>query len=150
MTRAKIAWAAVVAVVLANVAYFAFQYFDHHDKVKDAGRPCTPALTTPAAGVALPTSLGDFTLPSAQALLNTVSQGKTLAVYALTPGSRRDVVAVRDAVVADLTGEGFTASATDQEPTYEAEGKFAGKLTGTIQIQPQCQNLIRVRYKFTL
>jgi len=146
----KVALALLAVIAVAAGGFAIFEYFDHHEKVKDAERSCTHALTTPAAGATLPASLSGFTLPSGQTLIEVDSQGKTLVVYAITSGSRKDLVSLRDEVVSDLSSQGLTARATDQEPTYEAEGEFSGKLSGTIQVQPQCQGYDRVRYKFTL
>jgi hypothetical protein len=151
MSRAtKIVLAVVVVALVAVGGFFAFEYFDHHEKVKDAERDCTSALTTPVAGAALPSSLAGFTLPSDQKLLEVDTQGKTVVVYAITSGSRKDLVSLRDKVVDAMKAQSFTAAATDQEPTYEAEGEFSGKLKGTIQVQPQCEGYDRIRYKFNL
>jgi hypothetical protein len=140
----------VVVVAAVGVAgFFVFEYFDHHEKVKDAERACG-SLTSPTPGVALPTGLGSFAVPSDQTLLEVDSQGKTVIVYTITKGSRKDLVSLRDKVVAQLAALGLTASATDQEPTYEAEGQFSGTVRGTIQVQPQCQGYDRIRYKFNL
>jgi len=151
MSRA--AKAILSVAVLGAVAvggFFVFEYFDHHEKVKDATRDCTSELTTPQAGVALPSSLKGFSLPSDQTLLEVDSQGKTIVVYTIVKGSRADLVSLRDKVVTQMNGLGFKASATDQEPTYEAEGQFTGTLAGTIQVQPQCEGYDRIRYKFNL
>ena len=151
MSRAAKTLLAVVVVALVAVGgFFGFEYFDHKDKVKDAERDCTTALTTPAPGTALPSSVSGFVLPSDQTLIDVTTQGKTVVVFAITKGSRKDLVSLRDKVVTDLQGQGFTASGTDQEPTYEAEGQFSGKLKGTIQVQPQCEGFDRIRYKFNL
>jgi hypothetical protein len=151
MNRAtKVVLAVVVVALVAVGGFFVFEYFDKHEKVKDAERTCTTALTTPAAGATLPSSLSGFTLPADQKLIEVSTQGKTVIVFAITSGSRDDLVSLRDSVVSAMTSQGFTASATDQEPTYEAEGQFSGKLKGTIQVQPQCEGYDRVRYKFTL
>ncbi|MDX6216014.1 MAG: hypothetical protein QOG99_1598 [Frankiales bacterium] len=139
----------VVIAAVGVAGFFVFEYFDHHEKVKDAERACG-SLTSPTPGVALPTGLGSFAVPSDQTLLEVDSQGKTLVVYTITKGSRKDLVSLRDKVVAQLAAQGLTASATDQEPTYEAEGQFSGTVSGTIQVQPQCQGYDRIRYKFSL
>jgi hypothetical protein len=59
-------------------------------------------------------------------------------------------VSLRDKVVTQMNALGYKASATDQEPTYEAEGQFTGDVAGTIQVQPQCEGFDRIRYKFNL
>lgn len=144
----KIIVALVVVAALAIGGFFVFEYFDHRDKVNAAKRACGSSLV-PAAGVAMPSGMA-FTLPSGQTLLSVSKQGKTEIVFAFTQGGRQDLVRLRDQVVADLKAQGFTASATDQEPTYEAEGSFSGKASGTIQVQPECEGYNRVRYKFNL
>ena len=150
MTRTVKILISVLVLALVGVGGFAvFEYFDHHEKVKDAERACG-SLTTPVAGVALPSTLPGFSLPSDQTLLEVDTQGKTVIVFTIKKGSRKDLVSLRDDVVQQMKGAGFTASATDQEPTYEAEGQFSGKLNGTIQVQPQCQGYDRIRYKFNL
>ena len=151
MSRAVKALVAVLVVALVAVGGFAvFEYFEKHEKVKDAERACTSELTEPASGAALPSTLSGFTLPSDQTLIQVDTQGKTVIVFAITKGSRDDLVALRDKVVTALGSQGLTAKATDQEPTYEAEGEFSGKLSGTIQVQPQCEGYDRIRYKFNL
>src|SRR4051794_18532674 len=150
MTRPIKVLIAVLVVALVGVGGFAvFEYFERHEKVKDAERACG-SLTSPAPGVALPSTLKGFSLPSGQTLLEVDTQGKTVVVYTLTSGSRKDLVSLRDKVVSQMKSAGFTAAATDQEPTYEAEGQFSGSLAGTIQVQPQCQGYDRIRYKFNL
>lgn len=150
MNRTVKVLVAVLVVALLGVGGFAvFEYFDRHEKVKDAERACG-SLTTPVAGVALPSTLSGFTLPGDQTLLEVDTQGKTVVVYTITPGSRDDLVSLRDKVVTQMDGLGYKASATDQEPTYEAEGQFTGGLNGTIQVQPQCEGFDRIRYKFNL
>jgi hypothetical protein len=150
MTRTiKVLIAVLVVAVLGVGGFAVFEYFDHHEKVKDAERACG-SLTSPTSGVALPSTLKGFTLPSDQTLLEVDSQGKTVVVYTITPGSRKDLVSLRDKVVSQMNALGYKASATDQEPTYEAEGQFTGEVPGTIQVQPQCQGFDRIRYKFNL
>jgi hypothetical protein len=144
----KIILSLVVVAALAIGGFFGFEYFDHRDKVNAAKRACGSSLV-PAAGVALPAGVA-FTLPSGQTLLSVTKQGKTEIVFATAKGGRQDLVKLRDQVVSDLNGQGFTASATDQEPTYEAEGSFSGKANGTIQVQPECEGYNRIRYKFNL
>ena len=143
----KIVLALVVLVGLGFGGFAVFEHFDHEGKVKDAQRACGSTYTTPVPGVALPSGL-DFTVPEGQTLWKVESQGKTDIVYTFTPGSRDDLVKLRDQVVDQLKSQGFTAAATDQEPTYEAEGTFSGKAKGTIQVQGQCEGYDRVRYKF--
>jgi hypothetical protein len=144
----KIVVALVVVAAVAVGGFFLFEYFDHRDKVQAAKRACGSSLV-PTPGVALPSGLA-FTLPSGQTLLSVAKQGKTEIIFAITPGNREDLVTLRDKVVSDLKGQGYTASATDQEPTYEAEGQFSGKASGTIQVQPECEGYNRIRYKFNL
>lgn len=150
MTRpVKIVLALVVVAALGVGGFFVFEYFDHKGKVEDAQRACGSTYTTPTPGVALPAGL-DFTVPDGQTLWQVDKQGKTEIVYTFLPGTRADLVKVRDAVVDELKSQGFSASKTDQEPTFEAEGKFSGKVSGTIQVQGQCKGYVRVRYKFNL
>ena len=137
----------VVAVAGIGVGgFFVFEYFDHHEKVKDSTRACGDLLT-PTSGAALPSGLA-FTLPTGQKLLTVVTQGKTSAVTVSVEGGRKDLVDLRDQAVTDMKAQGYTASATDQEPTYEAEGRFGGKVDGTINVQPLCKGYDKIRYKF--
>lgn len=144
IVKAVLALVVVAAVALGGFAVF--EYFDRHEKVKDAGRACGELLTPPA-GVTVPVDLG-FSLPSGQTLLDVTTQGKTVAVTVYVKGGRSDLVSLRDGAVEAFKTQGFTASATDQEPTYEAEGQFSGKLSGTINVQPLCQGYDKIRYKF--
>ena len=147
MTRlVKIVIALVVVAALGFGGFFVFEYFDHRGKVKEASRACG-TLTTPEAGASIPAGL-PFVLPSGQTLLKAQSQGKTAILTAKLDGGRKDLVHIRDAVVEAMKGQGYTATATDQEPTYEAEGKFGGKVAGTINVQPLCTGFDQVRYKF--
>src|SRR5690242_8424173 len=133
----KIVLGLVVVAALAVGGFFGFEYFDHRGKVKDASRPCG-TLLTPGATTTLPSGL-DFTVPSGQTVLDVAAQGKTAIVTVYVTGDRADLVHLRDQAVADMKSQGYTASATDQEPTYEAEGKFGGKVQGTINVQPLCR-----------
>ena len=138
---------AVLLVALVAVGGFAvFEYFDHHEKVKDAQRPCG-TLLTPSTSTALPTGL-DFTVPSGQTVLDVQSQGKTAIVTVYVKGDRADLVHLRDQAVSDMKAQGYTSRATDQEPTYEAEGEFGGKVNGSINVQPLCKGYDKIRYKF--
>src|SRR3954454_22211085 len=102
MTRTVKVLLAVLVVALVAVGSFAvFEYFERHDKVKDAERTCG-SLTTPVAGVALPSALSGFTLPGDQTLLEVDTQGKTVVVYTITRGSRQDLVSLRDKVVTQM------------------------------------------------
>ena len=145
----KVLIALVVVAALGVGGFFVFEYFDHRGKVQDAQRACGTTYTTPTPGVALPAGLA-FSVPAGQTLWQVDKQGKTEIVYTFLPGTRADLVKVRDQVIDELKAQGFSASKTDQEPTYEAEGKFGGKVSGTIQVQGQCQGHVRVRYKFSL
>ena len=142
----KILLSLVVVAALGVGGFFVFEYFDHHEKVKDSKRACGDLLT-PTAGVALPSGL-DFTLPAGQTLLDVSSQGKTDAITVYVKGDRSALVGLRDQAVSDMKAQGYTASATDQEPTFEAEGQFGGKVEGTINVQPLCSGYDKIRYKF--
>jgi hypothetical protein len=142
----KIVVAVLVVAAVGVGGFSVFEYFDHHEKVKDSKRACGDLLT-PAPGVALPSGL-DFTLPAGQTLLDVTQQGKTDAITVYVKGDRKALVGLRDQAVTDMRSQGYTASATDQEPTFEAEGKFGGKVEGTINVQPLCSGYDKIRYKF--
>ena len=144
----KVVLSLLVVVALAAGGFGVFEYFERHEKVKDASRPCG-TLLTPSSSTALPAGL-PFTVPSGQTVLDVSSQGKTVIVTVYLSGDRTDLVHLRDQAVQDLKGQGFTASGTDQEPTYEAEGEFSGKAEGTINVQPLCKDYDKIRYKFNL
>jgi hypothetical protein len=147
MTRLQKIVAAVVAVLVVAVGgFFVFEYFDRHEKVKDSTRACDDLLKAPP-GAAVPSGL-DFAVPAGQTLLDVTTQGKTSAVTVYVEGGRKDLVRLRDQAVSDMRAQGYTASPTDQEPTYEAEGRFGGKVNGTIKVQPLCSGYDSIRYKF--
>jgi hypothetical protein len=147
MTRLqKILAAVLVVVVVAVGGFFVFEYFERHEKVKDSTRACGDLLK-PSPGAAVPAGL-DFTVPAGQTLLEVTTQGKTSAVTVYVEGGRKDLVRLRDQAVSDMKAQGYTAAPTDQEPTYEAEGQFGGKVKGTIKVQPLCTGYDSIRYKF--
>ena len=149
MSRAgKIALSLVVVVALAAGGFGVFEYVERHEKVKDASRSCG-TLLTPSASTTLPAELA-FAVPSGQTVLDVSSQGKTVIVTVYLSGDRADLVHLRDKAVQDMKDQGYTARATDQEPTYEAEGSFGGKAEGTINVQPLCKGYDKIRYKFNL
>lgn len=147
MSRLQKVLAALVALVAVAVGgFFVFEYFEKHGKVKDSTRACGDLLK-PTPGAAVPTGL-DFAVPSGQTLLEVTAQGKTAAVTVYVKGGRKDLVELRDQAVSDMRSQGYTAAPTDQEPTYEAEGEFGGKVKGTIKVQPLCSGYDSIRYKF--
>jgi hypothetical protein len=144
----KVVLSVVVVVALAAGGFAVFEYFERHDKVENASRPCGDLLS-PSASTTLPAGLA-FAVPSGRTLLDVSSQGKTVIVTVLVKGDRDDLVDLRDEAVEDLKRQGYTARGTDQEPTYEAEGEFSGKAEGTINVQPLCEGYDKIRYKFNL
>ena len=106
-------------------------------------KPCG-ALDTPTGEGALPAAL---TLPEGQKLLRVQKQGRTAVAFASRPGTRQDLVDVRDAVLEELKKQGFTVVGTDQEPGAEAEAELTGKADGTIRVTPLCEGRLEVRYK---
>ena len=147
MTRpVKIVLALVVVAAVAVGGFFVFEYFDHHETVKDAQRACG-TLDTPKGSTAIPGSLG-FTLPGFLHVNSVETQGKTVIINASGAGGRADLVKLRDAVLDDIVKQGFTKSGTDQEPTYEAEASFKGKISGAIRVRPLCTGRDEGRYTF--
>lgn len=115
------------------------------------------APATPAApgcdGVDQAVSGAPATLPLGLALrtgatvLDVTTQGKTTIAFAKIPGGRDDIVPIRDAVLTDLKAAGYTVTATDQEPGFEAEAQLGGKHRGTVKVSPLCTGLLEIRYK---
>jgi hypothetical protein len=91
----------------------------------------------------LPSTL---TLPTKEKLLSVTTQGKTTLVIASVPGTRAEVVKIRDAVVNELATQGFTKKGSDQEPGYEAEAQLTGKADASLRVRPLCSGRIELRY----
>lgn len=142
----KIVLALVVIAALAGGGFSVCEYVDHRGKIKQSEQACG-ALNDPTSGVVIPSGLA-FTLPTGQTLLTAQEQGKTAILLASLAGGRKDLVSIRDAVVSALKMQGYSAAATDQEPTYEAEGKFGVPVRGSINVQPLCASYDKVRYTF--
>jgi hypothetical protein len=135
--------ALLVVAGLAGGGWAVFEHFERADKVKDAKKACTgldtvdPAATLPAG----------FTLPSGQTLMRVQKQGKTSVVFASTPGTRDDLVAIRNRTVDALKAAGYTLKHTDQEPTYEADAAVSkGDTDDSINVRPLCTGKAVVRY----
>jgi hypothetical protein len=136
----------VAVAAVAGAGFAAFEHVEREGKAKDAGRPCG-ALTTPSGTTALPAGLA-FDVPPGATVLRVVTQGKTVLVTTSVKGDRGDLVHLRDQALRDLAAQGYSAKGTDQEPTYEAEGQFGGRLEGSVKVQPLCQGHDSVRYTF--
>jgi len=142
----KVLLALVVVAALGVGGFFVFEHFEKGAKVKDSKRGCG-TLDTPKGSPTVPASLG-ITLPAFEQLNSVDTQGKTVIVDTSVAGGRDDLVRLRDTVLADLVGQGFTKAGTDQEPTYEAEASFKGRYTGSIKVKPLCTGRNEVRYTF--
>jgi hypothetical protein len=142
----KIVLALVVVVALGFGGFAVFEHFDQAGVKKLAKRDCG-SLDVATDAVVLPPGL---VLPSGQKLLRVATQGKTVAVYASTAGVLGDVVKVRDSVLDDLAGQGYTKAGTDQEVGIEAEGQFKGKADGSIKVKPLCTGRLEIRYTLNL
>lgn len=139
--------AGVVALALViGVAVFLFVRHEHSALANRAVTSCVgKADARPGAPATLPFGLP---LPGDGAkVLSVDTQGKTTVAMVSTPGNRGDLVQVRDQILQQLAGLGYRRTGTDQEPSYEAEGQFAGRYTGSIRVRPLCAGLLEVRYK---
>jgi len=135
--------AIAVLALLALVGWRVFEHFDQQDKIKNANKSCA-SLDEP---VGTPTLPAGFTLPSGQKLLNVQTIGKTSVVFASLPGTRADLVAIRDRVERELAGSGYTVTGGDQEPTFEADGVISKNgVDDTINVRPLCSGRAVVRY----
>ena len=137
----KIVLAVLVVAALGAGGWAVFEHFERGEVAKKGERACG-TLDTPRPGVAAPSGL---TVPDGLKLLSVASQGKTTLVVTSTEGRRQDVVKVRDRIVQDLAAQGWTRSGTDQEPGYEAEAQFSGKVDGSLKVRPLCQDRLEVR-----
>jgi hypothetical protein len=144
MKRALLALVAVVVLIAVGFGGFAvFERFDRADKIKDAKKACA-GLDVVTPGATLPAG---FTLPADQQLLRVEKQGKTSVVFASVDGERKDLVAIRDRVVASLTAAGYKKTHTDQEPTFEADaGVSKNGVDDSINVRPLCVGKAVVRY----
>jgi hypothetical protein len=135
----------VVAGLAAGGAFALHEHRHRADLVSSSEQACT-GQDRPAAGAPdrLPVGLP---LTSGGTVLRVAAQGRTVVAFASLPGGRGDIVQVRDAVLADLRGAGYTVAGTDQEPGYEAEAELAGTHEGTLKVSPLCAGLLEVRYK---
>ena len=133
----------VVVALLAFASWRVFEHFDQQDKIKNATKSCA-TLDQPTGSPTAPTG---FTVPSGQKLLNVQATGKTRVVFASLPGTRADLVRIRDQVAKELGSAGYTVSGTDQEPTFEADASLTkGGVEDTINVRPLCSGRVVVRY----
>ena len=133
----------VVVALLAFAGWRVFEHFDQQGKVKNANKACD-SLDQPTGS---PTAPAGFTLPSGQKLLNVQTTGKTHVVFASLPGTRADLLSIRDQVTKELGSAGYTVSGTDQEPTFEADASLTkGGVEDTINVRPLCSGRVVVRY----
>ena len=137
----KVLLALVVVVGLGAGGFAVFEQSEQGEVAKKGERACG-TLDTPEAGVTVPAGV---TLPAGLKLLKVATQGKTTLLVTSTEGARQDVVKVRDQVVGQLAELGWTQTGTDQEPGYEAEAQFGGKVDGSLRVRPLCQDRLEVR-----
>jgi hypothetical protein len=144
MKRLIMVGVGIVAIALvALLGWRVFEHFDQQDKIKNANKSCT-SLDTPKGDLTLPSG---FTLPSGQKLLNVQTTGKTTVVFASLPGTRADLVAIRDRVEQELVANGYKVTGGDQEPTFEADGVISKNgVDDTINVRPLCSGKAVIRY----
>lgn len=137
--------AVLVVAAVSGAGVVVFQRHEHAGLVAKAQQACA-GRDQPAAGAPaqLPLSLP---MATGARVLSVAQQGRTVVAFARVPGSRSDIVTVRDAVLADLQGAGYRTTGTDQEPGYEAEAQVDGPYEGTVKVSPLCTGLLEVRYK---
>jgi hypothetical protein len=133
----------VVVALVAFLGWRVFEHFDQQDKIKNANKSCT-SLDTAKGDLTLPSG---FTLPSGQKLLNVQTTGKTTVVFASLPGTRADLVAIRDRVEQEFVAMGYKVTGGDQEPTFEADGTISKNgVDDTINVRPLCSGKAVIRY----
>ncbi|MCW2543731.1 MAG: hypothetical protein JWM40_1283 [Frankiales bacterium] len=140
--------ALVVVLGLLAAGGIGWALFEHHERSgikKTAAKACA-GLDVPPAGAPTELPLG-LPLTTGETVLSVTTQGKTTIAFAALPGTRDDVVKVRDQLLTDLRAAGYTAPGTDQEPGFEAEAELAGTHEGTLKVAPLCENVLSVRYK---
>jgi hypothetical protein len=137
----KVLLALVVAAGLGVGGWQVFEHFDRAGVVKDSKRACG-TLDTPEAGATTPAGL---VLPEGLKLLRVQTQGKTTLVVTSTEGKRSDVVQVRDRLIRELAGQGWTKKGADQEPGLEAEAQFGGAVDASVRVRPLCTGRLEVR-----
>lgn len=137
--------ALLVLIAIGGVGWALFERHERGGLVKKSERACGD-LDQPAPGA--PTVL-PLALPktAGATVLSVTSQGKTTIAFAKIAGGRDDIVSVRDQVLTDLQGAGYTVKGTDQEPGYEAEAELEGTHHGTLKVAPLCTGLLEIRYK---
>jgi hypothetical protein len=133
----------VVLALVGLVGWRVFEHFDQQDKIKNANKSCDTFDVVKGSPV-LPSG---FTLPSGQKLLNVQTTGKTSVVFASLPGTRDDLVSIRDSVEQELVTNGYKVTGGDQEPTFEADGTVSKNgVDDTINVRPLCSGRVVVRY----
>jgi hypothetical protein len=133
----------VVLAVLILVGWRVFEHFDQQDKIKNANKSCSTFDVVKGN----PTLPSGFTLPSGQKLLNVQTTGKTSVIFASLPGSRDELVSIRDSVEQALVANGYKVTGGDQEPTFEADGTVSKNgVDDTINVRPLCSGRVVVRY----
>jgi hypothetical protein len=133
----------VVLALLALIGWRVFEHFDRQDKIKNASKSCA-SLDSPSGNAAVP---GGFTLPAGQKLLKVQTTGKTSVVFASLPGTRADLVSIRDRVAQSLAAAGYQVTGGDQEPTFEADATISKNgADDTINVRPLCSGRVVVRY----
>jgi hypothetical protein len=133
----------VVLALVGLVGWRVFEHFDQQDKIKNANKSCNTFDVVKGSPV-LPSG---FTLPSGQKLLNVQTTGKTNVVFASLPGTRDNLVSIRDSVEQALVTNGYKVTGGDQEPTFEADGTVSKNgVDDTINVRPLCSGRVVVRY----
>jgi hypothetical protein len=133
----------VVLAIVAFVGWRVFEHFDQQDKIKNANKSCA-SLDAP---VGSPTVPNGFPLPAGQKLLNVQTTGKTSVVFASLPGTRSDLVSIRDRVAQELASSGYKVTGSDQEPTFEADATITKNgVDDTINVRPLCSGRVVIRY----
>jgi hypothetical protein len=122
------------------------------DAITASSTPTNGASTGGATGCGtLPTADPAAELPAGfpalpgQVLYEPSTQGTTRIVFGLVQNA--SFTGVRDELVTQLKGSGYSIEGTDQE-SVEAEAEFGGKQSGTVKVQPVCDGYVSVRYKF--
>jgi hypothetical protein len=140
--------ALLVVLGLLAAGGIGWALFERHERsgIKKTAEKSCAGLDTPEAGAPKELPLG-LPLSDGETVLSVTTQGKTTIAFAKMPGTRDDVVKVRDQVLTDLKAKGYTVPGTDQEPGYEAEAELGGTHEGTLKVAPLCQDVLSIRYK---
>ncbi len=72
--------------------------------------------------------------------------GEKAIVMTADVSKEAEVVALRDAVLAELLTGGYRPVGTSQDPGYEASADFDGTHRGSVRVSPLCRGLLQVSY----